>query len=565
MAEDGRLDSWKEIAAYLGREVRTAQLWEKSEGLPVHRHQHRRQGSVYAFESELDAWRGARKLSPVEEAPEPAVEAPAPPSSTRRTLAVVGGAAIVVAAIIGLAIWGFAIWRTRRVAVEAVSSVVVLPFADFSRQHNLGYFGDGLTEEIIDALSRVPNLRVVARTSAFAFKGAGKDIREIGRQLGVDGVIEGSVQESGGQARITVQLNRVSDGTHLWSRKFDRPLTDVFAIQNEISQAIASELRGSSTSLPPPTGATEAYRLYEEGRYLFNQFQPPRSNLNAIERYQQAIQLDRNFALAYAGLSEAYAYLGENSVRYPREVMPKAKEAAEKAVALDPNSPQAHTALAAVMLDYDWDREGAVRELERALQLNPGSAWAQHWFAHSLEAQGRFDAATEQFRAALAIDPLSIPIYWDIANELIGAKRYDDALQYLAKATDLFPNVPTLLFEEAVAYYSKGDLASGHAVTMRLQNTGRDVTEDPLFITFFGIAAVREGRPEEGAMLLNRLEQLQRNQYVEPSFVIALCDALKDPKSRAVWERRIRDERSALYLYQPLMERFWSGVVGTSR
>jgi|SRR5579872_708792 len=557
MAEEDRLDSWKEIAAYLGREVRTAQLWEKSEGLPVHRHHHKRQGSVYAFKSELDGWLGARKSSPVEEPPQPVAEAFGSPSLTRRTLTLVCGAAIVVAAIVS-----FAVWRSGRAAAEAVSSVVVLPFADFSVQHNLGYFGDGLTEEIIDALSRVPNLRVVARTSAFAFKGVGKDVREVGRELGVDGVIEGSVQEASGQIRITVQLNRVSDGTHLWSRKFDRPITDVFAIQNEISQAIANELRGSSISRPPPTSDSEAYRFYEEGRYFFNQFQPPQSNLNAIERYQHAIQLDRNFALAYAGLSEAYAYLGENSVRRPQEVMPKAKEAAEKAVALDPSSAQSHTALAAVKLDYDWDREGAARELERALQLNPGLAWAQHWYAHSLEAQGRFDAATEQLRAALAIDPLSIPIYWDIANELISAKRYDDALHLLSRATDLFPNVPTLLFEKAVAYYSKGDLASGHAVIVTLQNTGRDVTEDPLFITFFGIAAAREGRPGEGAMLLNRLEQLQRNQYVEPVFVLALCDALKDPKSRAVWERRIRDERSPLYLYQPLMERFWSGVVG---
>ena len=146
-------------------------------------------------------------------------------------------------------------------------------------------------------------------------------------------------------------------------------------------------------------------------------------------------------------LSEAYAYLAENFVQPPLEVMPKAKAAAEKAVELDPESAQAHTALAAVKLDYDWDRTAAAQELRRALQINPGSAWAQHWFAHSLEAQGRYEEATAPLRASLAADPLSIPLYWDLSNELIAARRYDEALQLLNKATELFPKVPLLLLE----------------------------------------------------------------------------------------------------------------------
>jgi TolB-like protein/Tfp pilus assembly protein PilF len=524
VADDSRLDSWKEIAAYLGREVRTVQLWEKGEGLPIHRHQHSRQGSVYAFKPELDAWRAARK--PV------APEEPLPNRRKRRTVALWAASALAV-----LAVASFVIWRTHRASGETISSVVVLPFADFSPHQDLEYFGDGLTEEIIDALSRVPNLRVVARTSAFAFKGAGKDIREIGKQLNVGGVIEGSVQEFSGQVRITVQLNRVSDGTHLWSRKYDRPLRDVFAIQNEISQAIANELRGNAIVRTAPTTNAEAYRLYEEGRYFFNQFQPPESNQKAIERYQKAIQLDPNFALAYAGLSEAYAYLAENFVSPPREVMPKAKEAAEKAVALDPNSAQTHTALAAVKLDYDWDRDGAAKELDRALQLNPGSAWAQHWYAHSLEAQGRFDEATKQLRSALELDPLSIPIYWDIGNELIGAHRYDDALQHLAKGTDLFPNVQLIEFEKMAAYYGKGDVASAHGVVEALKNMGPAVSDAPLFMASFGVAAVREGRPSEGMRLLDRLEQLRQKQYVEPAVALGLCEALKDQRGERFGSR----------------------------
>jgi TolB-like protein/Tfp pilus assembly protein PilF len=546
MAEDGRLDSWKEIAAYLGREVRTVQLWEKGEGLPVHRHQHLRQGSVYAFTAELDAWREARKSAVAEEP----VQTPAPPPSRRWPRA-----ALSAAATIAILAGGFAIWRSNRTQAETLNSVVVLPFADFSPHHDLEYFGDGLAEEIIDALSRVPNLRVVARTSAFAFKGAARDVREIGKQLNVGAVIEGSVQKSDNQVRITVQLNRASDGTHLWSRKYDRQLRDIFAIQNEISQAIANELRAPSHSQPPPTSNAEAYRSYEEGRYFFNQFQPPESNLKAIERYQQAIEMDPNFALACAGLSEAYAYLAENSVRAPREVMPKAKTAAEKAVALDPGSAQAHTALAAVKLDYDWDRDGAARELREALQLNPGSAGTQHWYAHSLEAQGNYDEAIGQFRASLTLDPLSVPLYWDLSNELIASKRYDEALALIAKGTELFPNVPLLLMEEAAAHYGKGDTHAGDAVVATMKSLGPTVTDEPFFLAFFGIAAAREGRPAQGERILERVEQMRWSRYVEPVLVLELCAALQD-KRQELWRRRAIDERSPLFLYQPLLEKY---------
>jgi TolB-like protein len=223
--EKDRLESWKEIAAYLGREVRTVQLWEKSEGLPVHRQQHAKQGSVYAFKAELDAWRESRKTSPAAERP-----------SSRVAVAAL---ALVVAIAGAIAAWAY--WRKP---TESISSIVVLPFTDFSPQHDQEYFSDGLTEEIIDALSRVPNLRVVARTSAFAFKGPGHDIREIGKQLSVNAVLEGSVRKDGDKLRITAQLNRVSDGTHLWSRTYDRQLHDVFTIQREISQSIANQLRG---------------------------------------------------------------------------------------------------------------------------------------------------------------------------------------------------------------------------------------------------------------------------------------------------------------------------------
>ena len=277
---DDRLDSWKEIAAHLGREVRTVQGWEKNEGLPIHRHQHARQGSVYAFKSELDAWREARKISA--DAPVPA-EAAAP-SRKPPAWAIVAAVCVVIAGASG-----YFLWKNRAAAMDTPSSVAVLPFADISEQHDQDYFADGLTEEIIDALTRVPNLRVVARTSAFSFKGKAKDIREIGKELGVSAVLEGSVRKADNKLRIIAQFNRVSDGSHLWSRNTIGDLRDVFAVQHEISQSIASELRAGTCPRRATALATwKRTSAIQEGRYFFNQ-QEPAAYHKAIERYQQAI------------------------------------------------------------------------------------------------------------------------------------------------------------------------------------------------------------------------------------------------------------------------------------
>ena len=541
MSGDGRLDSWKEIAAYLGREVRTVQLWEKNEGLPIHRHQHARQGSVYAFQSELDAWKQARANSP----------APALPDAPRRKpMPWIAAAVGLVVALIAVAFYSV------RHQGETISSVVVLPFVDLSPQHDQEYFSDGLTEEIIDALSRVPNLRVVARTSAFAFKGKADDIRQIGRQLNVSAVLEGSVRKAGDELRITAQLNRVSDGTHLWSRTYERQLRDVFAVQQEISRAIAAQLRVGSVPDRGPSRDVEAWSLYQQGRFIFNKFDPPESNRKAIERYQQAIQRDPNFALAYAGMADAYAYLAENFVVAPREVMPKARQAAEKAVALDPNSAEAHTSLAAVRLDYDWDVDAAQRELRRALDLNAGYAWAHHWYAHSLEAQNRLEEALAEMRAALALDPISIAINWDVGNELVALHRYEEAERHLKNAADLFPANPVIGFIRADAFYDRGDLASGHRVIEELKRANPDLAKETFYLAFLGYADAAEGRRSEALDILNRLEQARRTEYVEPFGVIQLCGALHDGEKQAVWMKRLEQDRSTLYVYRAMLRSF---------
>jgi TolB-like protein/Tfp pilus assembly protein PilF len=549
-AEAGdRLDSWKEIAAYLGREVRTVQGWEKLEGLPIHRHLHSRQGSVYAFKTEMDAWREARKG--VSEAPTPVLlkEAPAAGLGRYRTPLILTACAVAALVILGGWLW---MKRPAKSPGSALSSVVVLPFLDLSPQKDQEYFSDGLTEEIIDALSRVPDLHVVARTSAFAFKGKANDIRQIGQQLNVSAVLEGSVRKAGDQLRITAQLNRVSDGTHLWSRTFDRQLRDVFGVQLDISQAIADQLRAGRVPQREPTTNLEAYNRFQEGRYFFNQGRPD-SLPKAQERYQRAVQYDPKFALAYAGLADTYAYQAEHMMAAPRQVMPKAKESAEKAVSLNDSLGEAHTSLGIVKLDYEWDRDGAQREFLRAMQLNPGSGYLHHWYAHSLEAQGRLDDALREMRAALALDPLAVIIHWDIANELLMAHRYDDALQQLERSLELFPNHPLLLYFEGWAYHAKNDPASAHRVMETLRTVLSGTPDLPFSQTVFGIEEAWDGRRADAERTLRHLENLRATHYVDAMVVAFLCSALGDRDGLRLWFRRAYDERETLFVYAPIM------------
>ena len=543
--ETDRLDSWKEIASYLGREVRTVQGWEKNEGLPIHRHQHARQGSVYAFKAELDAWRQGRKAMP-DSGPADASLSDAPPAAPIRWRPIL----VIGALIVFIAVFTLIIRRKIIQAKSEASSVVVLPFLDLSPQKDQEYFSDGLTEEIIDALSRVPNLRVVARTSAFSFKGKNADIRQIGQQLNVTHVLEGSVRKDGDQLRITAQLNRVTDGTHLWSHTFDRQMRDVFAVQREISQSIADQLRAGQVPVREGTSDLEAYRLYQEGRYFFNQHLPETSYRKAIEYYQQAVDRDPKFALAYAGLADAYAYLAENFIVAPRDIMPKAKEAAEKAVALNDNLAEAHISRGIVMMEYEWNVPGAQREFLRAMQISPGSSWGRHWYAHSLEAQGRLTEAIKEMHAALALDPLSVAVHWDIGNEWIWAHNYDEALRSLLKSNELFPNHPLIQYFLVEAYLGKGDFAATHRL---LQAWPAELADIPVKISLDGLVAAHEGRRADAYQAIARMERLSKTEYVDPALVLDLCVQLHDRELLQRWMQRVTEYHSIMFVYLPVM------------
>lgn len=339
-----------------------------------------------------------------------------------------------------------------RVALEIVTapaakaanqqpSIAVLPFANMSAEKENEYFSDGLAEEILNLLAKIPNLKMIARTSSFSFRGKEQDIRKIAETLGVSHVLEGSVRRAGNRLRVTAQLIHAADGAHLWSERYDRDMTDVFAIQDEIGQAISEALQ---VRLAPRTKAVnaEAYQLYLKGRYYRARL-TAEGLAKAKEYFEQALAIDPNYASAYSGLAAYYAALAGIGAAPTGEVAPLAKSAAQKALALDPANPEAHSVLANVAgtLDYDWKL--AETHFRKAMATAPISPLVRYRYAmYYLQPLRRFADAVEQFRLALEADPVSVLLYQGIAWSLYGARRYREAMDYTRRGVEIDTNFP---------------------------------------------------------------------------------------------------------------------------
>lgn len=317
----------------------------------------------------------------------------------------------------------------------AVPTIAVLPFVDMSPSRDQEYFADGIAEELINALSKLDGLHVVARTSAFSFKGRTADVREIGARLGARTLLQGSIRRSGDHLRISVQLINAEKGYELWSETFDRKMGDVFAVQEEISRAVLRTLqpallRGSSVPLvAPSTGNAAAYQLYMQGRYLWNQ-RTEEGLRKAIERFEQAINLDPGYALAYTGVSDAHNALTDNGYVPVEPALSHAEAAARTALKLDPELAEAHTSLGHLRL-HRWDWAGADQALRRSIELNPGYAPAYQWYAYLLAFHGRFHEALPLIRRAQHLDPLSPAIQSNYGEILLLARRYPEAVKQL--------------------------------------------------------------------------------------------------------------------------------------
>ncbi len=386
------------------------------------------------------------------------------------------GLIVLLLASIGLGYWFFS---NRTSSTAQIESIAVLPFQNTSSNADTEYLSDGLTESLINSLSQLPNMKVIARASAFRYKGKDVDLAQIAKELNVQAIINGRVVQRGDTLSISVDLTDVQNNTQLWGRQFTKKSSDIFALQEEITRQITDSLRVRLTGAQEErltkryTDNEEAYKLYLQGRFHWNKRN--QSLKKAVEYFKQAIEKDPNYALAYAGLGETYALLGEYGVESARESAPKGKAAALKALEIDPNLAEAYTALAYIKTDYEWDFAGAEKDYLKAIELNPKYATARQWYGEYLTQMARFDEAATQIRQAQEFDPLSPVINEQMTELLMFQGQYDKALESSRKTLELEPIFTNAysnigwayeekkMFNEAFAAYQKRMVVAGES------------------------------------------------------------------------------------------------------
>ena len=396
-------------------------------------------------------------------------------------------------------------------------SIAVLPFTDMSPQKDQEYFCEGMAEELINALTKVARLQVASRTSAFQFKGKGYDISEIGKKLNVQSVMEGSIRKAGNKLRITAQLVDVSDGYHLWSEKYDRDLEDVFAIQDEISLKIVENLKvkllekDKAKLLRRYTEDQVAYDLYLKGRYFWNR-RYEGGLQKAIENFNQTIKKDSSHAPAYSGIADSLSILGLFWLP-PRDVFPRAKSAAQKAIEIDETLAEGHASLGWILFVYDWDWTAAEREFKRAIELDPRYALSHMWYAILLSQMGRFEEAMVHRKRALEIEPVSLIINACSALVLWTNRQYGEAIKQGVKAVEMDPNFLLSYWYLSLGYNGKGMwkeciAALEKAVTLSGNST--------FFLGAIGFAYAKSGQKEKAQKILCRLKELSKTKYNSP-------------------------------------------------
>ena len=504
-----RLDSWKEIAAYLKHSERTVRRWQE-EGLPIHRHAHKKRAGVYAYKPELDAWwnNGHARLEELEHT-RAARNLPLP------WWVAAAGLALILS-ISALYLARNRIWRRASPPASKIM-LAVLPFENLSGDSAQEYFSEGLTEEMISRLGQMEpqRLGVIARTSAIQYKGTKKRIDQIGKELGVDYVLEGTVRHSGDRVRVSAQLIQVKDQTHLWAKNYERDLGDILALQQEVAVAIADEVEIKLTpeqkahpSDARPVNA-RAHEAYLEGRYYLARARGSELE-KALNYFQQAIQLDSSYALAYAGLAETYTAMN-TSYLTPLEAGPKAKAAAMKALELDETLALAHVSLGSVHLYYDWDWPGAESEFLRSLALNPNLSEAHLRYADYLASIGRFDEALEHDHTAFALDPLSVRArFVAITRSLHATRRYQEIIQECHKARELPPDFTEPFAEEAFAYARLGRFPEA----TRAAATAVRESNDPTQIAEAAQTYAESGNKEEARKVLKKLLAMAQKRFV---------------------------------------------------
>jgi serine/threonine-protein kinase len=400
------------------------------------------------------------------------------------------------------------------VTKEEGASIAVLPFVNLSADKENEYFSDGLAEEIINALTKVPELRVIARTSAFAFRGKEQDLRTIGQRLRVGTILEGSVRRAGNRIRVTAQLIKIADESHIWSEGYDREMTDIFAIQDDISKAIATSLKVKFAAPQRRPGNIEAFQSYLKGLYWYQRY-TPESLAKAKESFEQALGHDPSYAPAYAGLAVFYYGLGALSIKRMIEMAPLAKSAAEKALAIDQTLSEAHSVLGLIAGSVEYDWKVAEHHFQAAMAVEPVPPLVRVRNAlYFLTPLRRFEDAVVQYQQALETDPLSMMVHFGLAFALYCERQYDGAIEHAARAVDLYPDYWLVHFAMGLALSQKGSIKESIA---SLEATVRLSPSFTLATGFLAASYARSGSPGHAGKLMEELMERSSKHYVSPA------------------------------------------------
>ncbi len=437
--------------------------------------------------------------------------------------------------------------KQAEVETEA-KSIVVLPFENLSADPEQEYFSDGITEEIINALTQLQDLHVAARTSSFWFKGKSPEITEVGEKLKVATVLEGSVRKAGNRLRITAQLVNVADGYHVWSERYDRELDDVFAIQDEIARAIADRMNvalGKHAGVPlvtPPTENLEAYDLYLKGRFFISQMgEGPRKGL---EYFQQALACDPEYALAHAGVADAYNFLGDIGIVPPHEAKPRAREAAKRALELNETLTEAHVALGWLSWTYDFEWSNAEKHFLRAIELNPDLAEVHSRYGFFLFwIRGRFEEAVAEARRGVGLDPLAEIGHTWLGIMLACRGRLPDAIDQLRTAVELEPT----------SWHANNMLGMAHRLnsnfaeaTAALQTAIAMAGRHPWSLVELGLTYAAQGNKERAEAIHDELVARSRGEFASPGWLALLCGVLGRQDEAFEWLDRAYEERDVV-------------------
>jgi serine/threonine protein kinase/tetratricopeptide (TPR) repeat protein len=466
----------------------------------------------------------------------------------RALLATAGCVLLVTLLAVGPRVWRQLFGGTS--ASARIHSVAVLPFANSGADPNVEYLADGVTDGIISSLSRVPGLRVMARSTVFSYKGKETIAQKVGQELNVDAVLTGRVAQRGDTLIIQTDLVSVADGSELWGQQYNRRVADLLTVQEDISKEIYDNLRPKLIGQATPqltkhyTDNPEAYQLYLQGLYYKNKWTEV-GFTKAIDFFKQAVDRDPNYALAYTGLADAYTFLGDSGYVAPNKVRQDAKFGAAQALKIDDTLPEAHISLALVREDYDWDWPGAETEFKRALELDPNSPTAHQWYGDFLLRLGRTAEARAELKKALELDPLSLPINATVGQQLYFARQYEPAIQQLKKTLDLDLNFVLAQRALEAAYAQAGMYKEAIAQRQKLLT----LSGNPDLAAAIGEDYRKSGYTGVLQGSLEGLKEVSKERYVPAYNVAQIYARLEDKQQTLAWLERAFNERDTKVTY----------------